>query len=476
MTNRIVAFLSLLFSLTTVGLTGCETHPFSGAAAMRIDVEVYKGPLSEEPETQWGGLWGLLDQTERGLIETNNVARAVFANKGFLDLRHDAPKPWPLRRLDSDGLEIPPLSVNDSLDINSICYHVQAESPWYHFKFWRLFGILDHLDHVDCSDLITLINDIGQATAKVQSLRSKHKHLDVFDKGLHTSLSPDEVRPFLQDVAAFAEDLKFIAFRWSIAAGAGASPNRFVRIANVTMTVATSEYANQLHARADALLRQLPPNGLDRRELPPGVALREVEPTDFVNLYEWLNADPGPLANVLAGVGSTADRGKMIERLFADHFWAKTNTVYASGRGKVAMAFIKDDVGNWSLKSFDNDPENLLKAYTNFSIETIKKAAEIAANGMAPGAIEGSKSAAKLLSLATKTAFGHPGKETEHKSQILTPLRKALLVQLKAKSDACHNSISEGTADATKCVEELRTLIKEYSTTVDQIATGLSQK
>ncbi len=59
------------------------------------------------------------------------------------------------------------------------------------------------------------------------------------------------------------------------------------------------------------------------------------------------------------------------------------------------MAFIKDDVGNWSLKSFDNDPENLLKAYTNFSIETIKKAAEIAANGMAPGAIEGSKSAAK---------------------------------------------------------------------------------
>ena len=72
----------LALSLAMV-LAGCETHPFSGSAAMRIDVEVYKGPLSEEPEIQWGNLWGLLDQTERALIETDNLIQPYSPTKDF---------------------------------------------------------------------------------------------------------------------------------------------------------------------------------------------------------------------------------------------------------------------------------------------------------------------------------------------------------------------------------------------------------
>ena len=95
MNFRVTSPIWLMVLSLAMPIAGCETHPFSGAAAMRIDVEVYKGPLSEEPEIQWGNLWGLLDQAERGLIETDNLTRAVFANKGFLDLRHESPAKAP---------------------------------------------------------------------------------------------------------------------------------------------------------------------------------------------------------------------------------------------------------------------------------------------------------------------------------------------------------------------------------------------
>lgn len=455
-----------------MSLTGCETHPFSGSAAMRIDVEVYKGPLSEEPEIQWGNLWGLLDQTERGLIETDNTTRAVFANKGFLGLRHESPGEWPLQRIDNDGKTVRGgVHLTGTTKVDEICYSVQAESPWYHLKFWRLFGLLDDIDHFDCLELVTLIKDIDLALAKVRNLITNYTSLRQPIRGL----SDISVRDFLQNVATLCGDLKFTAFRWSIAAGAGTSLNSLVRIAQVTTVVATSEYANQLNARADALLKQLTPNGLDRRELSPGVALRETEPTNFVHLYEWFNADTGSIAATLAGIGSTNNRVKATDQLFANHYWAKTNTVYASGRGKVSMAFIKDDVGNWNLKSFDNDPEELLKAYTDFSIETIKKASTIAAEGFAPGAAKGTQSAAELLTLATNTAFGTTTPDSASKgSNLLAPLRQNLLLQLKEKKTQCEKVSDTDENKLKECLTDLKNLITTHSDIVDRIATGMS--
>ena len=324
MNSRATKLTWLLALSLAMVLAGCETHPFSGSAAMRIDVEVYKGPLSEEPEIQWGNLWGLLDQTERALIETDNLIRAVFANKGFLDQRHKSPGEWPLPRIDNDGRAVrggSPLTFHGATKVDEICYSVQAESPWYYLKFWRLFGLLDDIDHYDCLMLATLIKDIDVALIKVRDLKSTYTSL----RQSIRNLSTDSIRDFLQNVATLSGGLKFIAFRWSIATGSGTSISSLVRIAQVSAIVATSEFANQLNARADALLKQLSPNGLDRRELSPGVALRETEPTDFVHLYDWFNAS-NSIANALAGIGSAANRVKVIDRLFADHYWAKTNS------------------------------------------------------------------------------------------------------------------------------------------------------
>lgn len=367
-----------------------------------------------------------------------------------------------------------PITFHYSTDVDKACYKVQAERPWYSPKFWRLFGILDDLDHYNCFALVTLIKDMDLALVRDRSLKSRHHNL----RQPTRQLSQDSVRDFLQDVATLSGDLKFLAFRWSIATGAGHSLDTTIRLAHANAIVTTSESANQLNARADTLLKQLSPHGLDRRELSPGVALRETEPTDFLHLYEWLNAN-SDFASFFTGIGTAEQRVKAVDRLFADHYWAKINTVYASGRGKVAMAFIKDDVGNWNLKSFDNDPEQLLKAYTDFSIETVKKATELAAkaagNAMVPGVPEAAQTAAKLPTLATTTAFGPTmAGSASQRSAALAPLRENLLVQLKEKKTQCGKGGDSTPDKLKKCLTDLQSLIKEHSDIVDRIAAGMA--
>lgn len=64
-------------------LISCNSGPFSGSGAMRIEVEVYKGPLSQEPEIQWGELVGYLEESKRSLIENLKYTLSVVANKNF---------------------------------------------------------------------------------------------------------------------------------------------------------------------------------------------------------------------------------------------------------------------------------------------------------------------------------------------------------------------------------------------------------
>ena len=65
----------------------------------------------------------------------------------------------------------------------------------------------------------------------------------------------------------------------------------------------------------------------------------------------------------------------MIERLVTDTHWSKVNSVFAAGQGNVRMAFIKDDIGNWNLKSFANDPTELVNAYKNAGLAALKAVA-----------------------------------------------------------------------------------------------------
>lgn len=137
---------------------------------------------------------------------------------------------------------------------------------------------------------------------------------------------------------------------------------RDVRRAIVGLANLAAEYHNQLVTRADSLLLLLEVS--DRDFLPPSAYLRNAGTTAFLNTYEWYDALPQMGDDAAARVRTT-------ERLYEDSAWLNVNTVYATGEGDVAMAFIRDEIGNWSLKSFETDPSQI--------IETIGEAATAAA-------------------------------------------------------------------------------------------------
>lgn len=439
--------------LSLFGALGCP-GPFSGSAAMRIEVEVYKGPLSEEPELQFARLLGDLYEARKGIIETENVTRAIIANQDFKGALNGNTDSWPLPRIgqqdsiaaevqsaiDEVGREVDKLqgpTDDQKMQLKKKFLEVavkrnNAEQIDRLCKYVKPTGFWGQIDHFDCLILITLASETEDLRERVNAIDRDFPGW-ISQDGEAALLIPSgepsewkkKVESFLNRVSRLAAVMKDKAFRWAIASTAGQALDFKIRIATVNSIVVASEYSNQLEARADALRKQMiGQTGRDRRELTPSAFLREAEPTDFVHLYDWYDASSD---QALLGIVSTAravgsslfwnessafsveDRIKVVDRLFGNRYWSKINTVYASGRGKVSMAFVKDDVGNWNLKSFDNDPEELLKAYNDFAIKAIKKAAEIAQDIGTSGVSAGTRTTMKqLLENANEVALSAP--------------------------------------------------------------------
>jgi hypothetical protein len=445
-------FYIFLAIVEVLGLSGCSSGPFSGSAAMRIEVEVYKGPLSEEPETQWAALIADLDDARKGLIEADNLIRAIIANKDFEGINKPLPSQWPLPRVwgDEDSVDIDAMEKNVGRALDDVKKSIDMKGRREiankglddHALLGDLcnsvkrVGLWDQMDHFDCLILVSLITETRALLQKIDHIRHD-PHFEAWirseKRGMVSNLGVIEVRAFLMRVSELGVSCRDKAFRLAIAGTAGTSMNWKVRVAAVTTMTAAAEYGNQLKSRADALLKQIGDEGLDRRELPPGVALRDSNPTDFIELYRWSDAASYDLiAKYVQGIGSVTDRTKILARLFADHFWSKINTVYASGRGKVNMALIKDDVGNWNLKSFDNDPEELLNEYTAFSKASIQKAIAAVSSGNA--SLAAVTAASQYVALANQNAFGDSnGSASLAFNNVLMGLRSRLIFQLQRR-------------------------------------------
>ena len=78
MVIRKCAMAAILF---LISLPGCGI--VNDSAAMRIEVEVYKGPLSLEPEIQLGELYGYLTEAQNGLINTSKFISRVLKLVGL---------------------------------------------------------------------------------------------------------------------------------------------------------------------------------------------------------------------------------------------------------------------------------------------------------------------------------------------------------------------------------------------------------
>ena len=403
--------------LSLLLLCGCAT------GAMRIDVDVYKGPLAQTSDAQFASLIGYLEETKRALIHNMNVPLMIAAHKEFAN---------------------PPDKVGVVPSIISFWRFFAGEEPKQHFTGVRVEsflgrsreevpdakqgvylyfpssdsgvgqrrtisdpitwcdkldakGVMDLLNHSNCMMLRSVYIDSEEMLRDVDALLLKN--IDAV-RQQHWNIKEEQTRKLLMDVAELAVKFREKAFRWAKAHMAGASPDCRIRIAVMSFVLSASETGNQLQARADALLKQLGSrDGRDARELALSVHLQDTEPTDFVHLFEWLEASADgcgadlirrKVLNVVGFPGiNVQDRVKVLERLYGDYFWSRINTVHASGAGKTNMVFVKDGEGNWNLKNFESYPGELLEAYLNVGKKALEAAAKIAAatSGVGSGGV-----------------------------------------------------------------------------------------
>jgi hypothetical protein len=404
-----------------------------GSASMRIDVEVYKGPLSKEPMIQLGDLLGFLAEVQRGLKDMNEFTNAVALNKDFKNIAQlidDDPAQW--------------------------CVGLDAEGAW------------DQMDYFDCILLTKLRRNNDYLLKRIATYCTDLKKALV-----HPTKTSIEL--LLINLSKIAGTMRKNPFSWTIPGTAGQTPNFKVRIAMVIYIVATAEYGNQLHARIDALMKQLADGGYDRKELPLSVYLSDTEPTDFVHLFDlWDAATDRSWAWLMVAAidGTVKDRINMVKRLFADHHWSKINTAYASGWGKTKMAFVKDDIGNWNLKNFDNAPEELLNAYTTLAKTALDKAATLAMDINSGGSASTIKTLVNLSRSITMPTQGANGNK-DLSSQFIEDLHHRTENRLRetawvAITEESKETTTDGKQKVQKrLIESMIPILKDHGELID---------
>lgn len=197
-----------------------------------------------------------------------------------------------------------------------------------------------------------------------------------------------------------------------------------------------------------------PRDGDIRGLLPTSDYLRGAGYSDFVHLYDWLGAvgpgQPGKL--------DTRARIRMAERLSNDYYWEKVNEVYASGQGDVSMAFVKDAIGNWNLKSFSNDPSKLLAGYRKAADAGLKTAAKLAARaatGDASAALDKISAAKEAASFARQAAGGNTAPTD---TPDLAGMRARIVARIEARRKIFAERETRASADAAEIAEEIKRL------------------
>lgn len=365
-----------LRSVAVLGLAalmqGCTTTPitpFSTAASMLVEVEVYKGPLTKTLEGQVGELLAISREAV-DLLE-------VYLTQSRLQ--------WNVR--------------------------CRSMPPTIECKY------LDEMNKRGKAVQNAIAAYIGSSSDSAEAKAIK-KDVVEGDKS--------ERRKLVINATEAATRLKVEAFYWAEVQIPDFPPDRDIRRLIVGFTNLASELSNQISSRIDALAKQMDDgtNRVEREALPVSDYLKSAGPTDFLHLFDWYRAVvPDAPGEAAQSDLTPEDRVRLAKRLFADHFWTKINEVHASGQGEVRMALIKDDIGNWNLKSFDNDPEQLLNAYRELTSAGIEAAIRLAQNVGTGGSAAG-------LEMLSQFARGRVGSPTLLTADRLSSLRQRAVADL----------------------------------------------
>ena len=423
-----------LLALGIVSMTsGCAIDPtgssrnseigwLDASATMRVEVEVYKGPLSKEPAVQVAELKGIVDDSERAmeiLLDNMDYSRRQMKCYQPGACEQQAAK----RSVNCNPPECDKQAkYNTALDMCKKLRRIEEEITITAGRFEKRSIPFDFTfkqgdpysrnETQACNSLMQLFRDIAEGIKKYQSVKGalpslvsgKTEHSEFVKKcGFavprhkdNTDLNTCENR--LSQVSTYGSYLKRRAAYWAAEHVATSPLSTRLRIEMANFAQFAAEYGNQITSRADALLKQAAGArgvAILREQLPNSTYLRDSEPTAYLNLYDWNEA-----AVEIGRATTPAQRIRIVEHLVADNYWSHINTVFAAGQGDVSMALVKDDVGNWNLKSFDNSPAELLGAYKELGLAAVKTTVELASE-------RGGLSVAKnALNFADQIALG----------------------------------------------------------------------
>ena len=429
--------LQFLFLLLAF-LTGCAA--FEPASSIRVEVDVYKGPLSKPVDVQIAELVGIHQDATRSITEFNDMQFHM---------------------------------------LDKYCYDDMKEGKEFHRHDDELSKLLKSTTNIylipmdlNCSILLSMYNKSLDLKNELKQICDNNHACDKEKYGYGFSSVAwmedklEEKKLYLTHLTKVAAVMKVQSAEAAAALIPFVSSSERVRISQNLFSTTTSEYGNLLLSRANALMIQLfgygdatkkgdssENKGISRRNLHLNTFLADSSTTQAPRLFEWYNSKvPAGFEewrHFIPGLNiSMADRIRIYEEMFNDAYWSNVNTVYASGMGDVSMALIRDDIGNWNLKNFDNDPTQLLSAYKDLTLRGIDAATKLMAAGASGGSTEAVQAAFSMANRLTA-----PMDATSPANLPIKRGKERIVTQIiKAKQDSVSNWTDRGCA--TKPAEE----------------------
>ena len=410
--HRVIA--RALSVLLIPALSNCNAMPgLSGAASMQVEVEVYKGPLSFQPEVRLGEFIGTI-VTARGRLRGIKYALEPDAEEGSCldddkesDTSQNNGTSYEQAKQPSDKAVKEEVSKEVNKKPDTLKRVATTDTGDAKLKI----SLLKSLCEADKALTILYTRSCAgsfygtKATKQCATFDISNKNIAALSNRM-ASDQPNEIEKLARAAANASGVLRTTASYWSSSLLGHMSKNPQIRTLIIDFAGFSAEISNTLKSRADALLKLQSTEDAD--ELSLASHLRD-SPTAYIQLYNWFYASGDRIEN--EGNDYSPDRVRAIESLFNDDVWASINTAYASGAGDVGMAFIKDDIGNWNLKKFDNDPSKLLDAYKSVGQAALGAALQITTGGASAVAkagtmVQRSRGATEALGIADRVAFG----------------------------------------------------------------------
>lgn len=435
-------------------LSGCSRSGISGAGSMRVEISVYEGPVGQSPAVNIGQISALLDDTIRAVEDKYELAAILYGEycappRGNTGAAQNTNRL--VRRTTRDCHVLAEVLSSATLIGGKLCdSEVDPDNPRRtpgveiipnldalengqpgHSFAWRTRDLCERNPGLFTNPDPTK-RRYWRDPLRISQISEQMRLTAVRLTDSYVGYVPreKEVRHIVQEFAFFldnrASELKNRSYilekqiaecienrttdKWKVPVEFRTREEQRIRerLKREGQPVTeTSSLPEDQRLRA-YLAQECRDNGQlaltsdeSSRQYPTGDYLRGSRPSRFIEAFGWFNAN---LSARGTGAYLKRNRVRAIRALTEDRHWETVNEVYHSGQGDVSAAFIKDELGNWSLKSFSNEPGELLNAYSQAFSATLK-----ATTGFIRGSIASPDTigqATGLLDVADRLATG----------------------------------------------------------------------